>query len=90
MQWDGPAFKQGMVVGSTVVAVDGEAYSEARMKGAITRAKGGKTPIQLIVKDGERYRIVDIAWNGGLRYPNLERIEGTPDRLGDLLAARGR
>jgi predicted metalloprotease with PDZ domain len=88
VQWDGPAFKQGMVVGGVVVAVDGEAYSEARLKGAITKAKGGKSPIQLIVKDGERYRIVDIAWNGGLRYPKLERIEGTPDRLGDLLTAK--
>lgn len=88
VQWDGPAFKQGLVVGSTVVAVDGEAYSDSRVKGAITKAKGGKKPIQLIVKDGERYRIVDIAWNGGLRYPKLERIEGTPDRLGDLLSAK--
>ncbi len=88
VQWDGPAFKQGLVVGSTVVAVDGEAYSDSRLKSAITRAKGGKKPIQLIVKDGERYRIVDIAWNGGLRYPRLERIEGTPDRLGDLLSAK--
>jgi len=88
VQWDGPAFKQGLVVSSTVVAVDGEAYSDTRLKAAITAAKGGKKPIQLIVKDGERYRIVDIAWSGGLRYPRLERIEGTPDRLGDLLAAK--
>ncbi|RYF92915.1 MAG: M61 family peptidase, partial [Caulobacteraceae bacterium] len=89
VQWDGPAFKQGLVVGSTVVAVDGEAYSESRMKAAVTRAKGGRTPIQMIVKDGERYRIVDIAWDGGLRYPKLERIAGTPDRLGDLFRPRG-
>lgn len=88
VQWEGPAFRQGLVVGSTVVAVDGEAYSETRMKSAITRAKGARTPIQLIVKDGERYRIVDIAWTGGLRYPRLERVEGTPDRLGDLLSAK--
>ena len=88
VQWDGPAFNQGLVVGSTVVAVEGEAYSESRMKSAITAAKGAKKPIQLIVKDGERYRIVDIVWNGGLRYPRLERVEGTPDRLGDLLSAK--
>ncbi|NBB14635.1 peptidase M61 [Caulobacter sp. SLTY] len=88
VQWDGPAFKQGLIVGATVVAVDGEAYSESRMKAAITRAKGGKKPIQLIVKDGDRYRVVDIVWNGGLRYPRLERIEGTPDRLGALLSPR--
>jgi len=25
---------------------------------------------------------------GGLRYPHLERIEGTPARLDDILAAR--
>lgn len=88
VQWEGPAFKQGLIVGSTVVAVDGEAYSEARMKAAITRAKGAKKPIQLIVKDGDRYRIVDVAWHGGLRYPRLERIEGTPDRLDALLSPR--
>ncbi len=88
VQWDGPAFKAGLVVGAQVVAVNGETYSADRIKRAITAAKDGTSPIELIVKTGERYRVVRLAWIGGLRYPHLERIEGTPDRLGDILTAR--
>lgn len=88
VQWDGPAFKAGLTVGAQVVAVNGETYSTDRIKRAITAAQDGTTPIELIVKTGERYRVVRLAWTGGLRYPHLERIEGTPDRLGDILTAR--
>jgi len=88
VQWDGPAFKAGLTVGAQVVAVNGESYSADRLKDAITAAKDGAAPIELIVKSGEQYRVVRIAWTGGLRYPHLERIAGTPDRLGDILAAR--
>jgi hypothetical protein len=31
-----------------------------------------------------------MAWSEGLRYPRLERIEGTPDRLSEIMAARRR
>lgn len=57
------------------------------MKEAITAAKGG-APIELLFKAGERFRSVRIAYRGGLRYPQLERIEGTADRLGELFAAK--
>jgi len=40
------------------------------------------------MKRGEQYRSVKIDWRGGLRYPTLERIEGTPDRLSALYAPR--
>ncbi len=29
-----------------------------------------------------------IGYRGGLRYPHLERIDGTPDRLSALLDSR--
>lgn len=88
VQWDGPAFKAGLIVGAQIVAVNGETYSGDRLKRIITQAKDGTSPIELIVKTGEQYRVVRLAWSGGLRYPHLERIEGTPDRLGDILAPR--
>jgi hypothetical protein len=31
-----------------------------------------------------------LDYHDGLKYPHLERIPGTPDRLGDLLTARRR
>jgi predicted metalloprotease with PDZ domain len=85
--WDGPAFKAGLTVGGKVVAVNGIAYDADLLKEAITNAKSG-APIQLIVKDGDHYKIVSIDYRGGLRYPHLERISGTPDRLSEIYAAK--
>lgn len=73
--------------GAPWLAVYGIAYKVERLKEAITAAKGG-APIELLFKAGERFRSVRIAYRGGLRYPQLERIEGTADRLGELFAAK--
>lgn len=87
VQWDGPAFKAGMTVSNQIIAVNGETWSADRLKSAITAAKSGP-PVELIVKAGEKFRVVKLDWKGGLRYPRLERIEGAPDRLGDILSPR--
>jgi len=42
--------------------------------------------ITLLVRDGNHYRDIKIDYHGGLRYPHLERMAGTPDRLADILA----
>ena len=87
VQWDGPAFKAGLTVGGKLIAVNGIAYDADRLKEAITAAKAGG-PLSLLVKTGDHYRTADIAYRGGLRYPRLERIEGTPDLLSAIYAPR--
>lgn len=79
--WDGPAFKAGLTAGDKILAVNGIAYDTDRLKEAITAAKGGKEPITFIVKDGDHFKVQSVSYNGGLRYPRLERIEGKPDLL---------
>jgi hypothetical protein len=54
------------------------------MTEAISAAKGGSDPIRLIVKSGNRVREIAIAWNGGLRYPRLEKT-GTGETSLDVL-----
>ncbi|CAN5844111.1 M61 family metallopeptidase [soil metagenome] len=88
VQWEGVAFKAGLAEGVKLVAVNGVAYDGDRLKAALTAAKGGKDPIELIVRSGERYRTVKLDYHDGLRYPRLERMVGTPARLDDILAAR--
>jgi hypothetical protein len=44
-------------------------------------AKDSKAPIELLVKKGNTLRTISLDYHGGLRYPRLERINGTPDRL---------
>ncbi|MDB5421471.1 MAG: peptidase domain protein, partial [Brevundimonas sp.] len=88
VQWDGPAFKAGLAVGMQIIAVNGEAASPAQISDAITAAKATTTPIELILKDGNHYRTISLDYHEGLRYPHLERIPGTPDRLSGLYTAR--
>ena len=44
--------------------------------------------IELLVKTFDRYRTVRLTYFEGLRYPHLERIDGTADRLTDILKPR--
>ncbi len=87
-RWDGPAFNAGIGTGMTVVAVNDVEYSSQALADAVRAAKGGNTPIRLLVKDFNRYRDIDIDYHGGLRYPALERIEGTHDWLTPIFSAR--
>lgn len=86
--WDGPAFKAGLSPGMSVIAVNGREYSAEAIKDAITAAKDNQAPIELMVKQFDRYQTLAVDYHGGLQYPHLERIEGTPDRLSELLKAR--
>nr|WP_310474811.1 peptidase M61 [Sandarakinorhabdus sp.] len=87
--WNSAAFDAGLVVGDVLLAVNELPYSDDALRAAVTAAKGGSTPIRLLVKTDDRVRTVDWAWHGGLRYPRLERIgpaKQTPLEM--LLAAR--
>jgi predicted metalloprotease with PDZ domain len=88
VRWDGPAFKAGVSTGATVVAVNGTAYSKDVLTSAITAAKDSKTPIELTLKYQGRFRTVPVEYHGGLQYPHLVRVEGTPDYLSEIIAAR--
>ena len=88
-QWNGPAFNAGIVNGAKIVAVNGRAYDHDKMKQAITAAKAGGQPIELLVKRGDRFLTVPVPYQGGLRWPWLERASarGTAP-LDALLAPR--
>jgi predicted metalloprotease with PDZ domain len=86
VQWDSPAFDAGLTVGVQVVAVDGLVYDPETLKAAIDSAKGGTAPTQLIVKSGDRYRVVQVDYHGGLRFPRLERIPAARDRIGEIFS----
>jgi predicted metalloprotease with PDZ domain len=90
VQWDGPAFDQGITVGSQVVAINGFAFGNEALRRAVTAAKTDGSPVELLIKSGDRYRTAAIDYRGGLRYPHLERAAGTADRLTEILTPRSR
>lgn len=88
VRWNGPAYEAGLTQGTTLVAVDGIEYSGEGLKQAIRAAKGSGKPIELLVKSLNRYRTVAIKWAEGLRYPQLQRVDGTPDRFSAIMKSR--
>jgi predicted metalloprotease with PDZ domain len=88
VRWNGPAFKAGVSTGATVVAVNGQSYTRDVLKEAIAAAKGSKSPIQLLLKYQGGYKTVPVDYHDGLQYPHLVRVEGTPDYLSEMIAAR--
>ena len=71
--------------GMQIVAVNGRQYSGSLLNDAIRDAKQNTNPISLIVVNTGTYRVLALDYHDGLRYPHLERVEGTPDRLDDIL-----
>jgi predicted metalloprotease with PDZ domain len=86
--WDSPAFKAKLTESTQILAVNGIAYTAEVLKEAVRSAKDAKSPIELIVKIGDRFRVVALDYHGGLRYPHLERDASVPARLDDIWAAR--
>jgi len=90
IRWGGRMFEAGVGPGWNLVTVNGQPASAQVLRDAVTAAKGGTDPIVLGLRNGERERTVSFDYHDGLRYPRLERIPGTPDRIGDILAPRTR
>ncbi|MFO1018350.1 MAG: hypothetical protein U1E03_12175 [Hyphomonadaceae bacterium] len=88
VQWDSPAFNAGITTGAQVLAVNGENYSAEVLRRAITAAKDTTTPIELIVRNGDTYRTIQLDYHDGLRFPHLERIPGRRDWISRILAPR--
>ncbi len=84
--WDGVAFKAGITPDMKLIAVNGEAYTKEKLNSALVVAEHGKDPIKLMMKRGNEYQSFDLDYHGGLRYPKLERVDGAPDRLDEILA----
>ena len=85
--WPGtPAYDAGLGPHMTILAVDGQAYSDDVLNEAIARPQNGK--ISLLVRNFDTVKTYEIQYAGGVRYPHLEQIPGTHDYLSEILASR--
>jgi predicted metalloprotease with PDZ domain len=84
--WDGLAFKAGITPDMQLQAVNDQKYTAAGLRETIIAAEQSKDPIKLLLKRGDEFLTVSLDYHGGMRYPHLERVESTPDRLDAILA----
>lgn len=85
VRMDSPAFKAGLGPGTKLVAVNGHGYTADVLKQAIRGAKGTTEPIELIVSNDNEFRTVRLDYHDGEKYPRLERVQGTPDLLDEII-----
>lgn len=84
--WDSPAFKAGITPDMQLQAVNDQKYTASGLRETILAAEKSKEPIKLLLKRGDDFVTVSLDYHGGMRYPHLERVEATPDRLDAILA----
>ena len=82
---DSPAFQAGLGPGMKLVAVNGHGYNGDVLKEAIRGAKGTTSPIEFIVSNDNEFRTVRLDYHEGEKYPQLERAQGTPDLLDEII-----
>ncbi|HVB40578.1 MAG TPA: hypothetical protein VNE83_06730 [Terriglobales bacterium] len=86
--WNGPAFKAGLAPGMQLLAINGQPYSTSLLRSQIAQAQQSKAPLQIQAQSDGVTRVYTVHYDGGLRYPHLERVPDTTDGLQQILAAK--
>jgi hypothetical protein len=69
-----------------LMAVNDKVFSMQTLRDALLAGETTKDPLHFTVKRDDNVKIISIDYHGGLRYPTMVRVDGTPDRLDDILA----
>jgi predicted metalloprotease with PDZ domain len=81
----GVAWKAGLAPGFQIIAVNGRAFTPALLRAAIDQAKGSGPAITLIAENTGYFTTLSLDYHEGEKYPQLERVDNTPDRLDTIL-----
>jgi predicted metalloprotease with PDZ domain len=81
----GIADKAGLAPEFKIIAVNGRAFTPGLLRQAIKDAVGSGPAIELIVENTGYFKLIKLDYHDGEKYPQLVRVDGTPDRLDDIL-----
>ncbi len=79
------ADKAKLIPGEKIIAVNGRMYSKEVLHGAIKAAKGTSKPMHFILQNDTWVTEADVDYHDGERYPTLERVDGTPAYLDEIV-----
>ena len=80
----GPVQRAGFAPGAKITSVDGRAFSPTVLREA---AASGE-PVELVVRNGEHSSTHRVDYRGGDKYPHLERENGKPDLLAEIVRTK--
>ncbi|HLI95661.1 MAG TPA: hypothetical protein VKT72_06190, partial [Candidatus Baltobacteraceae bacterium] len=82
-----PAWQAGLSPGVTILAVDGQEWDPDALEYAVKTAQHSSAGIVFIANNNGGVGSYTLDYHGGIRYPHLVRISGTPDMLAKIMAA---
>jgi predicted metalloprotease with PDZ domain len=85
--WEFPGFHAGLTAAAQIIAVNGRKFSAEELTHAVAETASGR-PVELTIQRAGETQTVRIDYDGGHRYPHLERIEGARARLDEIYAPR--
>ena len=80
-----PAFEAGLSPYLKIVGVNGRQFSVDELKRAIRNSKSNSAPIVVLADNTGTIEKREIQYRGGNHFPHLERTEGAPDYLDEIL-----
>ena len=81
----GPAQKAGIAPDDKLIAVDQRQFTPTLLHETVQRTASSPEPIEVLIKRGEYYSVHRIEYQGGEKFPHLERDESKPDVLDKIL-----
>lgn len=79
------AAKAGLAPGMKIINVNGQGFSGEVLHTAIAATKNGSSPIKLIADNGGFKETYNLEYQGGERYPHLERDTAKTDLLSEVI-----
>jgi len=76
--------KAGIAPRAKITSVDGRAFSPTILR----QAAASGEPIELMVRSGEHISTHKVDYRGGDKYPHLERENGKPDVLAEIVRSK--
>jgi predicted metalloprotease with PDZ domain len=79
------AFESGVSPFLKIVGVNGNQFSIDELRRAIRDSKSSSSAIEIVAMNTGTLEKHKIRYQGGSRYPHLERVDGSADYLGEIL-----
>lgn len=79
------AWSAGIAPGMQLVAINGRKFSADRLREALRAAKDNGSNIELLVNNGDTYKMHTLNYHNGEKYAHLVRDESKPDILSEII-----
>jgi predicted metalloprotease with PDZ domain len=80
----GVADKAGFGPGMRIVAVNGRGFGPLYLRQALEDSAGKGPAMEFIVENTGYYKVIDVDYHGGEKYPSLQKSTGVPLRLDEI------